>query len=655
MAQNKSTWAAALLCFIVLVFLFVKNELLRLGLETQSSVVYFLSSNASSVDNDKLARLGLTKKKPVTITDPSTGTKKKIYGRFLHVTDFHPDPLYKEGSLISDACHKGRGDASKYGDAIMGCDSPLVLVEQTIQWIEDNLKGKIDFIVWTGDNMRHDNDRQFPRTEIDIFALNEQIANVMLEKFGTLPIPSLGNNDVYPHNLFAVGPTFQTREFYKLWRPFVPQSQMHIFNQGVYYFQEVIPNHLAVLSINTLYLFQSNPLVDSCDRKKDPGYKLFLWLGFTLKELRKRNMKVWLTGHVPPNAKNYDISCLRKYILWSHEYRDVIIGGLYGHMNIDHFIPLDSVQAYRSMEKKFLKLYLVTDVEAYEAEDIDDILDQSLEEMYSSFNASIYNDNADDVLGFEMSFRKNVRIEGGIPANKVEFMNTVRESMYATLKGKAKSGDHGERYSIAHVNPSVIPTFNPSLRVWEYNITELYQKDAVTTTSWDSFLQDLHTVLEDEENDPFEYLEDDEASISDIYQAKKKKKNKRDRTIPPKMPKDKKLGPAYTPQLFTPERYVQYYLDLKAVNSGEKPFEYEIEYTTDKDYKMKDLTVLEWLKFGRKLGKPVRVKNSKDVEQSDMQQNSKGMHSLGAKATKLWAKFLKHSFVSTDYENSGYG
>lgn len=646
MTRSLKTWVIGTLLVSSATFCWFCNAKFSLSYEVRNQDFLFEPTTFNDSNRDEFERLGLTKKTAVNIKDLRTGESKKIHGRFLHVTDFHPDPYYKEGSKTSRLCHGGQGEAGKYGDAILGCDSPLILVEQTIDWISKNLKDEIDFIVWTGDNIRHDNDREFPRFESDIFSMNEKIASLMRKNFGDLPIPTIGNNDVYPHNLFAVGPTFQTREFYKLWKPFIPHDQMRIFNQGVYYFEEVVPSLLAVLSINTLYLFQSNPLVDSCDKKKDPGYKLFLWLGYTLKELRKRNMKVWLTGHVPPNAKNYDISCLRKYILWSHEYRDVIIGGLYGHMNIDHFIPLDSVQAYKSMEKKFRRLDQLTKNAGTYAQDHDDSsnqTNQTLEGMYDLFNSSIFNDAAEETLGFEISFRKNIRIEGGIPMNKVEFMNTVRTSMYSTIEKKKKSGDSGERYSIAHVSPSVVPTFNPSVRVWEYNITDLYDLHSASQQNWDDFFSLLELVLEDENLDSFSYEEDILELLNDKGTNVRAKK---DKTIPPKMPEGVSSGPAYSPQLFTPERYVQYYLDLKAVNEGRKDFDYEIEYTTDKDYNMKDLTVQEWLKFGRILGKPLD-----DAAES----RDETYKASGNKAAQSWKTFLKHSFVSSDYENLGYG
>ena len=111
------------------------------------------------------------------------------------------------------------------------------------------------------------------------------------------------------------------------------------------------------------------------------------------------------------------------------------------------------------------------------------------------------------------------------------------------------------------------------------------------------------------------------------------------------MPKDLPLGPGFERQLFTPERYVQYYLDLASVNTGEKEFDYEIEYTTDdKNYNMKDLTTAEWLKLGRKLGEPVKGKRKKTKSPK-----------YTTKLERLWRTYLKHTFVSSDYEHKGYG
>lgn len=596
---------------------------------------------------DDLKRLGLTPKKSVEIVKPDN-SKQTIHGRFLHITDFHIDHHYQKGSDIDKVCHGGEGKASKYGDAILGCDSPPILVEETFKWITENLIDKIDFIVYTGDSARHDNDRNYPRTRQHIFNMNKEIS----DKFVTLTSESDGqpliypvsNNDIMPHNLMDTGPSLQTRELFEAWRPFIPQVQMHTYLMGAYYFQEVIPNQLAVLSLNTMYWFDSNPMVDDCDNKGDPGYKLFEWLGYVLKEMRARNMKVWLCGHVPPNEKNYDTTCLRKYIAWTHEYRDVIVGGLYGHMNLDHFIPLDSVQAYKSIQKDFKDEFKQKSVFSVEDEDVHALEDSNL---YKALD-----ENFSD---------KFFRVTGGVPNNKVTYLETLREELYARLKGKKKSGEHFERYSIAHVTASIIPTFNPGMRVWEYNITDLEDKlQQVKFEPWDKFFAGVERMIEvqsnyvdEKDNDEMNWQEMDDITIERKKKHKKKnRKKKKDHTFPKPMPENLPLGPAYIEQTFTPERYVQYYADLESINKGKKEFDYEIEYSTDDSlYGLKVLTVEEWIKFGRKLGEPVKdLKNN--VNKGKKKKNNGKKYK---KLQQIWNAYLKHAFISSDYEHKGYG
>ena len=33
---------------------------------------------------------------------------RQLQGRFLHITDMHPDPLYRPGAALSTACHRNR-------------------------------------------------------------------------------------------------------------------------------------------------------------------------------------------------------------------------------------------------------------------------------------------------------------------------------------------------------------------------------------------------------------------------------------------------------------------------------------------------------------------------------------------------------------------
>ena len=65
-------------------------------------------------------------------------------------------------------------------------------------------------------------------------------------------IPTFGNNDIMPHNILLAGPNKWTVKFLDIWRGFIPEAQRHQFQQGGWFFVEVIPNKLAVVSLNTM-------------------------------------------------------------------------------------------------------------------------------------------------------------------------------------------------------------------------------------------------------------------------------------------------------------------------------------------------------------------------------------------------------------------
>lgn len=539
-------------------------------------------------------------------TSGITNVKKKIHGRFLHITDIHPDDLYQEGNSIDSVCHypisgndAHHGEKSdhhhwdwapKFGKPMSGCDSPMVLMESTIDWVRENLKDEIDFIIWTGDNMRHDNDRNHPRFESTIFDMNHLLTTQLYthicknnktdnpRDLDIHLVPSIGNNDVFPHNVFVIGPTLQTREFYKMWHWLIPEEQQKLFDRYGSFMKEVIPGKLAVISINTLYMFKANPLADSCVKPTEPGYQLLIWFGNVLEELRQRGMKVWLSGHVPPLEKNFEKSCFHKFTLWTHEYRDIIVGGLYGHMNMDHFVPLDGTESR-------------------------DFFDTVYTEGYDSINTD---------QEMDLPFLT----QGSKPKGKETYMEQTRENIYKKVakkllpkrmdKSLKTAKDLQYKYSVVNVAGSVIPTFNPSMRVWEYNITGLDQIDAnnfVEYESWDQFFLRLEEIIKEES--------EAEIDLNSI--------NKDDKTIPRRMPRDMNLGPAYEPQLFSPTRFIQYFADLDKINedyyryidegmseeeAAGKAFKYEIEYTSENDepFKNRTLFVHDYMEIAAKLG-----------------------------------------------------
>ncbi|RUS20455.1 hypothetical protein BC937DRAFT_95186, partial [Endogone sp. FLAS-F59071] len=87
-----------------------------------------------------------------------TKTHRPLYGRFLHITDFHLDKYYRAGTTIKSSCHDRpkKNHLRKWLSGELGtpgtsCDSPFALVDATIDWIKKKWMDKIDFIVWTGD------------------------------------------------------------------------------------------------------------------------------------------------------------------------------------------------------------------------------------------------------------------------------------------------------------------------------------------------------------------------------------------------------------------------------------------------------------------------------------------------------------------------
>ncbi|KAF2263967.1 Endopolyphosphatase [Lojkania enalia] len=618
---------------------------------------------------------------------PPTSSGRRLHGRFLHITDVHPDPFYKTYSSTAEeaACHRKRGPAGIYGAETSACDSPISLVNETFKWIRDNLKDSIDFVVWTGDSARHDNDEKIPRTENQIIQQNELLVTKFTEVFGkddnindtdptndfTIPIvPTFGNNDIMPHNIFQSGPNKWSIKYLDIWRNFIPEAQRHQFQQGGWFYVEVIPAKLAVISLNTLYFFDSNSAVDGCANKHEPGYEHMDWLRIQLQRMRERGIKAILMGHVPPARTNsklsWDETCWQKYTLWQRQYRDVIVGSLYGHMNIDHFMLQDFQDLKKGTKKGEMKVKtteqgksLHEDGEVTVASASDYIL--SLRDEFAKLPAPpktnqkalpILPDTDEEFSIWRWFFSK-------LPSTKKGGVSRRSKRKYLDEIG----GKYAQRYSVTHVSPSVVPNFFPTLRVFEYNIDGLEGYIVPFNASLSASL-DARLLLSvpDEESDT-DY-EDNVDKIIDIQKKKKekesRKKNKKYKfKIPAGPSKSAPPGPAYSLQTFSFLRYTQWFANLTQINNdfvaptspglkisprydipqtifglkvskdgnietrkwkegkhgehqGKKPrpkphpntFKFEIEYdtATDKAFRLKDLTVRSYVDLARRIG-----------------------------------------------------
>lgn len=197
------------------------------------------SSPASFVRASQVVFESASAHEGVVAPAPST-TAKKLHGRFLHVTDLHPDPHYKYHSALRGGCHHNKPKKNKpdekdragwWGTALSDCDSPPRLVESSLSWAAQNLVSAqpnydnganvtgtevhgIDFVIWTGDSARHDNDDKLPRTSKEIFDLNRWTLQQLEAAFPGVPlVPTFGNNDIFPHNILFPGPNAVTKEY----------------------------------------------------------------------------------------------------------------------------------------------------------------------------------------------------------------------------------------------------------------------------------------------------------------------------------------------------------------------------------------------------------------------------------------------------------
>ncbi|EEQ85194.1 vacuolar endopolyphosphatase [Blastomyces dermatitidis ER-3] len=574
---------------------------------------------------------------------------RKLHGRFLHITDIHADTNYKPNSNTDGdhECHRGSGNAGFYGTVGSNCDSPLTLVNATFAWIQENLAHSIDFVVWTGDSARHDNDEKIPRTEQEILHMNQLLADKFHDIFSKsdehkkgmrIPVvPTIGNNDIMPHNILKKGPNHWTKRFARIWDNFIPEEQRHSFVQGGWFYVEVIPHKLAVISLNTMYFYGSNSAVDGCAHRDDPGYEHMEWLRVQLQFMRKRNMKAILIGHVPPartsSKENWDATCWQKYTLWLQQYRDVIVASMFGHMNIDHFMFQDSndlkigdkgTESQPTRVRRRNRDDQVVSVQArmnYLTN-----LRHAWSQLPSppSASSSVHFDDKsqlNDEFGFGSALDVNTR------GKKKEMRKYLEEI----------GGPWAERYSVSLVSPSIIPNYYPTLRVIEYNISGLENAvlwSEITAHKGKPPQQTLPLF-----NDPDVGAQDPSRGDEKKGKKKKKKPKKPKFEVPEPPSPTAPPGPAYSNQPFTLLSYTQYFFNLTELENVEtimsitdrlhdqkhlswreyrsrksgdahKPnnisFEVFYDTKTDRAYNLKDLTVNSYLDLARGIAEKER-------------------------------------------------
>jgi endopolyphosphatase len=374
--------------------------------------------------------------------------------------------------------------------------------------------------------------------------------------------------------------------------------------------------------------------------------------------LRQRGMKAIITGHVPParteSKQSWDETCWQKYTLWMRQYRDVVVGAVYGHANIDHFLIQDATE----LEYDFLTKEETTAGVILHADKSVSIQSKStylneLRERWSELPKPPSGLSYATANGEESTSKKK----------KKSKKQKKREKFLKRI-----GGPWAERFSSSLVSPSVVPNYYPTLRVFEYNITGLEDLHPSVYSSIPAAISDVEDGLGfDEDLDTWDETERDEMADENrdqdsLHELKKKKKKKhkgqKKRKPPFKVPRAPHStappGPAYSPQTFTWLSYAQYFANLTHINNDSakqdqeafdnknlavearaglhmKKFKYELEYHTkeDKIYKMPDLTMRSYLDLAEQMGR-----------------EAEGMTTKKHK-NKMWHNFVKRAFVST--------
>ncbi|KAF9426033.1 Endopolyphosphatase [Podila epigama] len=550
----------------------------------------------------------------------------RLVGRFLHITDIHPDQHYITGGTISSACHSnttrtddddndqdlhmrpGRtegGIGGVYGSPYSICDSPFTLANATFEWIDKNLIGNIDFVVWTGDNARHDSDNEYPRTQSEIESLNKEIANKFLEIFTPdkddpfqqrIPIvPSIGNNDVYPHNIMQAGPNRILQHFSDIWSEFIPESQYHTFQHGGYYSTEVVPGKIAVIALNTLYFFNQNAAVDGCEKDEEPGTDQMDWIEVELETLRRRKMTAYLTGHVPPARKSYSPTCFVRYTDIALRYQDVIVGHLYGHANIDHFFLLSQSTLQPEM------------VEGEEGE-----VSKASKQHRSQVSNAVPK-HSDNNRSIDPRRRHRHQMDDDEDEHDVFHVMGLSSYLlelwdqYDDIPRHAKLTD----YAIVLVSPSVVPTYNPTLRVYSYQLAiekEDEEKQPALISSSENAEEWETERLGLVDSDGYKTWVESESMDEDENSGRKDKKKKPRKPRKPQRPVNPPAAPPIT--FGFPLNYTQYWMNLTQANIEKKTPEYTIEYTSREAYGMKDMSVSNFITLAKQIMKDEKLKST---------------------------------------------
>jgi sphingomyelin phosphodiesterase acid-like 3 len=282
--------------------------------------------------------------------------------KFYHLSDVHLDPDYVDTISAATFCRNSTNFRlaanAPYGR--IGCDSPELLVRNTFHAMKNASKDeKPDFIIITGDMAGHRLGSPTGTSVLNAIA----IATDELEQ--TFPytyvFPCLGNNDIPKDYYIPPEPnaTVWYNKLMEVWKGRLMCSNCHwqfgrppidgtefnkTFLVGGYYKAQLSSN-LILLVLNTNYFSTKASNISGKNSGFLQAAKMQLdWLKSELQEAKEQDMKVIISGHIPPGVDPYSLNPFwfenytNLYISYTAMiYPDIIAGQIFGHLHKDDF------------------------------------------------------------------------------------------------------------------------------------------------------------------------------------------------------------------------------------------------------------------------------------------------------------------------------
>lgn len=171
-----------------------------------------------------------------------------------------------------------------------------------------------------------------------MFAELSSVARAVRDTLGqnVTVLPTIGNNDVFPHDTLQPGPNSCLTQIAQAWEPILPEQVRDAFRENGSYAYRVPGTAVLVISLNTLYLADLNDAVHACNHDDSPGAALMTWFKAQVAQAALSQLKVVVIGHVPPTSQ-WHTSCRTTYASIVGAHLDTFAAHFYGHRHYDSF------------------------------------------------------------------------------------------------------------------------------------------------------------------------------------------------------------------------------------------------------------------------------------------------------------------------------